>query len=252
MPIVGAFSIFICTFAKAMCVNMNMRAALVVILLLAAVRCYSTTVEETAYLYVYYPEYSRIDFVCGKAPKGTDKSVDFCCVAAYTGELLDKFSHTNIADNHISGGVLYRGYKCRANTGAFVWGKSGWRFMKKASFPQKAGGWKAGFCQLLIVLDGVEQPISASMKQKWNVYRALCEKDGRLCLVQTKKNVRFDQFIRCLKALRVKNAMYLDMGEGWNYAWYRDGKGALKELFSENKQSFYYRYRTNWITFYRK
>ena len=228
-----------------------MRTALITLFLLAAVRCYSTTEKETANLRIYYPDFSRIDFICGKAPEATDRSVDFCCVAAFTGQLLDTFAHINIADNHISGGTLYKGYNCRANTGAFVCGKNWWQFMKKEAFPTKVVGVDAAFCQLLVVLNGVEQPISERMKRKWNVYRALCQKDGRLCIVQSKKNVRFDFFLRCLLALKVTNALYLDMGEGWNYAWYRDSKGNRKEMFPENKQSYYYKYRTNWITFYK-
>ena len=40
-------------------------------------------------------------------------------------------------------------------------------------------------------------------------------------------------------------------GAGWNYAWYRDTKDGLKELFPESKKSSNYKYRTNWITFYK-
>ena len=88
-------------------------------------------------------------------------------------------------------------------------------------------------------------------KKKWNIYRVLCEKDGRLCIVQSKKVVSFGFFVRCLLALKVTNALYLDMGSGWNYAWYRDVKGIRKEVFPESKKSYFYTYRTNSITFYK-
>lgn len=228
-----------------------MRTVLITLLFFVAVRCYSTTVEETANLRIYYPDYSRIDLVCGETPNGEDKSVDFCCSAAFTGQLLDTFAHSIIADNHISGGTLYKGYKCRANKGMFTWGPQGWRFAKKAAFPAKADGLNVGFCQLPVVLNGVEQPIGGEMKGKWNIYRALCEKDGRLCIVQSKKVVSFGFFVRCLLALKVTNALYLDMGSGWNYAWYRDVKGIRKEVFPESKKSYFYTYRTNSITFYK-
>ena len=58
-------------------------------------------VEKTANLNVYYPEYSRIDLVCGQMPKAAQKDVEFCCEAAFTGELLEEFKHLNVADNHI-------------------------------------------------------------------------------------------------------------------------------------------------------
>jgi hypothetical protein len=41
------------------------------------------------------------------------------------------------------------------------------------------------------------------------------------------------------------------MGRGWNYAWFRDEDGKVKEIFSESKLAPSYKYRTNWITFYK-
>ena len=42
-------------------------------------------------------------------PKAAQKDVVFCCEAAFTGELLDEFKHSNIADNHICNGVMKKG-----------------------------------------------------------------------------------------------------------------------------------------------
>lgn len=124
----------------------------------------ATNVETTTNLNVYYPEYSKIDLVCGQMPKTAQKDVEFCCEAAFTGELLTEFKHTNIADNHISNGVMKKGYRCKANTGGFVWGKDKWKFMRKADYPTEANGWNMGFCQLLIIKDGVARPIGIKMK----------------------------------------------------------------------------------------
>ena len=51
--------------------------------------------------------------------------------------------------------------------------------------------------------------------------------------------------------IEVTHALYLDMGRGWNYAWYRDKGGKVKEVFPESKLAPSYKYRTNWITFYK-
>ena len=59
-------------------------------------------------------------------PKAAQKDVEFCCEAAFIGELLDEFKHSNVADNHICNGVMRKGYSCKANTGGFVWGKGNW------------------------------------------------------------------------------------------------------------------------------
>ena len=65
----------------------------VVALLVAIVNSYSTTLETTANFNVYYPDYSKIDLVCGQMPKTNQKDVEFCCEAAFTGELLSEFKH---------------------------------------------------------------------------------------------------------------------------------------------------------------
>ena len=215
------------------------------------VKGYATTVETTASLNVFYPEYSRVDLVCGQMPKTAQKEVELCCEAAFTGELLTTFKHSNIADNHICNGEMKKGYRCKANTGGFVWGNGKWKFMRKADYPTTAKGWNMGFCQLLMVKDGTARPISTKMRLRRNIYRALCEKDGKLCIAEAKKMMTYESFVKSLTAYKVKHALYLDMGAGWNYAWYRDKQGNVKERFPESKYAPSYRYRTNWITFYK-
>ena len=230
----------------------GLRGAFLFLLLLFSIRVHAVTVETTNNLHVFYPDFKRIDLVCGKMPTTSDKDVEFCCEAAFTGELLSSFSHMNIADNHITGGVMKKGYRCKANTGAFLWRKGRWQFLRKVNYPTTANGWSMGFCQLLIVKDGKARPLSARMKSRRNIFRALCEKNGRLCIIETKRVLTYESFVRCLVGYKVTHALYLDMGSGWNYAWYRDADGRVKERFPESKSSFNYPFRTNWITFYKK
>jgi len=223
----------------------------ILFLMLLQIKCFAVTVETTENLNVYYPEYSRIELVCGQMPKAAQKDVEFCCEAAFTGELLNEFKHSNIADNHICNGVMKKGYRCKTNTGGFVWGKSKWKFMRKADFPKEANGWNIGFCQLLIIYNAQTRPIGPKMRKNRTVYRALCEKNGKLCIVESKKVVTYEDFVKYLVEFKVKHALYLDMGSGWNYAWYRDKDGKIIERFPESKKSPNYKYRTNWITFYK-
>ncbi len=230
---------------------MNRKLIALVFMLALFVEVHAVTIETTADLNIYFPDYARIDLVCRQMPAKAQKNVDFCCEAAFTGELLKEFKHLNIADNHICNGEMKRGYKCRANTGGFVWNKKGWKFMKKADYPKTAGGWSMGFCQLLIIKDGVVRQIGEKMRLNRNIYRALCEKNGRLCIIESKKRMTYEYFVNSLRKYKVTHALYLDMGRGWNYAWYRDDKGNVKELFPESKLASSYKYRTNWITFYK-
>jgi len=228
------------------------RIIVIIVSLVLTARTFAVTIETTANLNVYYPEFSRIDLICGQMPKAAQKNVEFCCEAAFTGELLDEFKHSNIADNHICNGVMKKGYSCKANTGGFIWGKGKWKFMRKADYPTEANGWNMGFCQMLIIKDGTVRPIGAKMKNNKNIYRALCEKDGKLCIIESKKKMTYELFVKCLSENKVTHALYLDMGRGWNYAWYRDKDGKVKEIFPESKLAPSYKYRTNWITFYKK
>ena len=230
---------------------MGKKSHFIVILLLLALKSNAVTVKTTANLNVYYPEYSEIDLVCGQMPTAAQKEVEFCCEAAFTGELLDEFKHSNIADNHICNGVMKKGYSCKANTGGFVWGKGKWKFMRKADYPTEANSYNMGFCQMLIIKDGNARPIGTKMKNNKNIYRALCEKDGKLCIIESKKKITYEAFVKCLSDYKVTHALYLDMGYGWNYAWYRDKKGNVVILHPESKMAPSYKFRTNWITFYK-
>ena len=220
-------------------------------LALLQIGCFAVNVETTTNLNVYYPDYTKIDLVCGLMPKAEQKDVEFCCEAAFTGELLNEFKHSNIADNHVCNGEMKKGYRCKANAGGFVWGKGKWKFIRKVDYPTTANGWNMGFCQLLIIKDGIVRAIGSKMKNNRNIYRALCEKDGKLCIIESKKVMTYEFFVKCLNTYKVTHALYLDMGRGWNYAWFRDEDGKVKEIFSESKLAPSYTYRTNWITFYK-
>ena len=220
-------------------------------LALLQIGCFAVNVETTTNLNVYYPDYTKIDLVCGLMPKAEQKDVEFCCEAAFTGELLNEFKHSNIADNHVCNGEMKKGYRCKANAGGFVWGKGKWKFIRKVDYPTTANGWNMGFCQLLIIKDGIVRAIGSKMKNNRNIYRALCEKDGKLCIIESKKVMTYEFFVKCLNTYKVTHALYLDMGRGWNYAWFRDEDGKVKEIFSESKLAPSYKYRTNWITFYK-
>ena len=224
---------------------------IIIFLLSISIGCNATILETTINLNVYYPDYSRIDLVCGQMPKATDKTVEFCCEAAFTGELLSAFKHMNVADNHICNGEMKRGYRCKANSGGFIWGKGKWKFIRKSDFPTTANGWYMGFCQMLIIKDGIPRPIGSKMRKNRTVYRALCEKDDKLCIVEGRKVMTYEDFVKHLKEFKVKHALYLDMGSGWNYAWYRDKAEKVIEIFPTSKSAPSYRYRTNWITFYK-
>ena len=208
-------------------------------------------IENHDSLTVYYPQFSRIDFVTEKMPAKSETDVIFVCAASFTGELLDEFKHSNIAGHHVSSGEFYQGYKCGPYNGVFTWSeKSGWHFYnyshKNSEPPLKKvaeeGG--MGYCQSMLFHNG--KRFKGCIKpQRVNRYRALCEIDGKLCIVDCARSLPFSNFLDGLEKLGTKNALYCDMGRGWNYSWYRKDNGEVKELFPTPGK-----YTTNWIAFY--
>ena len=200
-------------------------------------------------LIVLCPQYSKIELVCGTMPSKEDESVLLVVEAAYTGDTLNEFKHENIAGGHVSGGKRYKGYKCKNNSGAFVYYNDSWKFLYddySSELDKAAANGGCGFAQEIIIHNG---KIMETKRKDFgrNQYRALCEHDGKLCVIESKNIISFGDFKQKLKTLGVKHAIYLDMGAGWNYAWYRDGKKVI-ELNPIGSNS---KYCTNWITFFK-
>ena len=227
-----------------------------------AVLCFAATlschakaivkVERKGDLIVYYPQFSRIDLVTGTMPSKAEKDVIFVCEAAFTGECLTEFRHSNIAGHHVSGGVFYKGFKCGTNNGVFTWSRSdGWHFYNYAHAnsvtPLKAAAARGGcgFGQNLIFFNGKEFAGCFKAKSR-NRYRALCDIGGKLCIVDCASSMTYADFKAGLKELGVSTALYCDMGYGWNYSWYRKDDGSVKEIFPVPGK-----YTTNWLTFYK-
>ena len=208
-----------------------------------------TKCEEKVKLIIYTPDYSSIDLVCGTMPSQSNKNVIFCAEAAFTGELLKEFKHSNILGDHVSGGMRYKGTGCKRNTGAFVYYGGKWKFLykdysKDLDVAAQNGG--MGFGQEMMIHEGKRvQTIRKDANR--NEFRALCELNGMLCVIDSKGVSAFGDFIQALLDEGVTEAIYLDMGPGWNYSWYRDYDGVSHEIHKHRIV-----YTTNWITFYSK
>lgn len=202
---------------------------------------------DTLGLTVLYPKYSTINLVCGTMPSKNDSNVILIAEAAYTGELLTEFKHTNIAGDHVSSGKRYKGYRCKRNTGAFVYYNSKWRFCHREyskDMDDAAANNGCAFGQELIIYNGDE--VKSKRKDgNVNQFRALCSHHDALCIIESSDVISFGDFRKRLLEYGVYDAIYLDMGSGWNHSWYRDGRKVI-ELHPKT-----HNYCTNWITFYR-
>lgn len=198
-------------------------------------------------LIIYTPHYSKIDLVCGTMPSINNTDIVFCAEAAFTGEFLRTFKHSNIAGDHVSGGILYRGYKCIRNTGGFVCYNDSFKFVygdftTELQNASKFGG--MGFGQEMMIHNSKRVTTTRKDSNK-NEFRALCEVKGKLCVIDSNGVSTFGDFIQNLLSYGVTEALYLDMGPGWNYSWWRDDLGNVHEI-----HDLRIIYTTNWITFY--
>ena len=165
-----------------------------------------------------------MDMVCGEIPSVENDSIVLAFAGAFTGTMFDK-GHFNIAGDHVSGGTRFKGYSCKRNTGAFTWSPaSSPRFfyddyssaLDKAA---KEGG--MGFAQEMMIHNGNAVGTTRPLGNR-NVFRALClDSEGELALYESQGIVTFGNFIDALLSQGVKEALYTDMGQGWNYCFYR-------------------------------
>ena len=226
----------------------------------------SQTVEVITYaelnIRIYTPRFDRIDLRCGTMPSKNETDVIFVAEAAFTEAKLDTFSHTNIDGNHVSAGVWYEGVRCVetpekvGNTGGFVWYDGKYEFFADTTAAEEGlrraaefGG--MGFRQEAIIHKGKYVPNTRTENERFNRvenYRLLSELDGRLCIIENIEPVHFSEFLTVVQSLNPTEALYMDMGSGWNHSWYRDSDNNVREIHPVQFKS---RYCTNWITFYR-
>ena len=205
-------------------------------------------IVDTCNLRIYYPNYSRIDLVCGEMPEKEDESVIMFAEAAFTGELLDSFKHENIAGDHVSNGRREKGYRCKRNNGAFFWydGKPQFcidNYSPKLDKAARNGG--CGFAQEMMIHGGKEVAHTRTADNT-NEFRALCLIGGRVAIADSSGYMPFGDFIDNLLKAGATEALYLDMDPGWNYSWYHDENGTPVEIHHSPTK-----YATNWITFYK-
>ena len=204
-------------------------------------------IVDTCMLRIYYPNYSRIDLVCGDMPKKDNDSVILVCAASYTAKYLDHFDHENIIGNHISGGKLYNGAPSKSYRGAFTFYDEKPHFAYdnwNEDYRQAASKGGCGFAQDMMIHDGGIVDHSREDSSK-TLFRALCLINGKVAVADSKEEIPFGDFITNLLNAGATEAIYLDMG-GWKHSWYRDESGNPVEIHPAPTK-----YATNWITFYR-
>ena len=204
-------------------------------------------ITDTMNLRIYSPKYSKIDFKTGEMPSKNDTTVIFVAEGAFSAGKPEEFAQGTVAGDHVSGGIRMKGYTCKRNNGAFIYYNGLYKFLhedysNELDTAAKNGG--CGFTQEMMIHNG--QIVSHTRpNDNVNKFRALCLIKGRLAITDSKSKVKFGNFINDLQKAGATEALYLDMGPGWNYSWFRDDYGNPVNIHPESTIG------TNWIVFYK-
>lgn len=182
-------------------------------------------------------------------PSMDDPNIFLCVEAAFTGKLLKNFKSTNVAGDYVVDGRKRKGYKCEANTGHLFADPDGRVVISENNviaehmkMAEQRGG--TLFQQIMLLKAGKNVCKGMNFTSK-NIYRAACwcsDPDG-FAIIQSESFISLRGFIIAIQKLGASDALYLDMGRGWNYGWYRVTRK------SEPIKFFDYRtpYQTNWL-----
>lgn len=205
-------------------------------------------------LVIYFPPTDSIELRCFDRPDpAVDSSIVFCCAAAFTADWETEASHERIQGDHVSGGQLFKRPKMKRNTGAFIATDSTYRFLYHynadpvyyRTYFEKV---TTAFTQEMMIHQ-MEKVKTTRPDNNFNQFRALClTNNGRLCVAEATQSMPFGAFIQQLLAAGMYDALYLDMGPGWNYSWYREYAGGEATYIHSNTLAC----ATNWLVFHKK
>lgn len=212
---------------------------------------YYLDIDTTYNLYVFKPTFSRIELKIGTMPSTDNDSIAFCGAAAFTESLSDTFIADNIIGGYIAGDNSHNTDTILPDYyGRFVSIGDCWQFVEIDNFSaidNTLARCGSMFTQRWVIKNSeIYRPYTLKDSTEYHIYRALCEKNDRLMIAQSRKNIPYYIFARALKAYGIENALYMNMGSGWNHAFYRDSDNQLHILFPKKNK-----YCTNWITFYK-
>lgn len=224
---------------------------------------YPMLVDTTCNLITYDITDCKIDLACEKMPDTADEMVILCAAAAFTGQCLDTFSHNNILGPHIAKGELFQGYIEHKDDvpfyqryALFVWKgvDNEGNLLEKdiyslpndelLSYTLDHSG--MAFTQHWVIKD--QQIFTPAIQpfDRIEHFRSICIKQNRIYIIANLQEMPYQQYLDSLIAFGVENALYMDMGAGWNHSFYRDSSNHLHIIHPKAHS-----YPTNWIVVYK-
>ena len=220
---------------------------------------YPMHVDSTELLTIYDITDCPLDLACGQMPDTAQENVLLCAAAAFTGQCLDHFEHSNILGPHISGGILHEGYTedkdgilFAERYALFIWEGKG---LNDNLLPKKIFGFPCeevlhnavehggmAFTQHWVIKNGAIFEHKIQPMDRVEHYRSICQKGERFYVIANREEIAYQDYMQALLDAGVEQALYMDMGAGWNYSFYRDAEGKVHILHPKGHS-----YPTNWL-----
>lgn len=205
---------------------------------------------------IYYPAHADVGLIVGDAPD-TLEAACFCCAATYTKRTImsnDEIVPNDIAGDYVMGGKQYSGYTCINNTGGFVFYGYGredgkwWEILDEEEYLKAKNTCGTAFEQELLLYKGQILPFERN--DDANLYRALCNFKGELCIIDGTHLHKLSSFVDLLKNIGVTDALYLNMGN-WSYSWYLEGHDEFQcSQKTIHKKPDTGNLKSSWLVFY--
>lgn len=202
-----------------------------------------TYVYETDNFYIYFPNFKTIELAFDERPSKKEDDIIFCAGALFHQERSLDFSHMNLVGDHTYNGEYFDGYE-HDDMSSFTYydGEARFSFDNADEEIKKACEYNGvGFEQFMIIKDGKPANFKFS---RYRCFRTMTVINGRICIIDNKKQMFLEDFRSEVIKLGVKDAIYMDMGSGWNYSWIRNTEGKIRNMFNIPVP-----YSQNWIVF---
>lgn len=191
-----------------------------------------TVLYNTGTVYVIFPAYTEVSLACDDRPSKSDSSITWCSGAAFQHTVSLGFTQENVEGDHAVNGALYESPYNKDSFAAFVFADGCFSFEfddPSGAIRTAAAAGGSGFMQYGLIRDG--EVVMRFDRPRARCYRTLAELNGHLCIIDSVNMLHFNEFLEELQRLGVTNALYMDMGAGWNYSWYRNASDKVITLF---------------------
>lgn len=187
---------------------------------------------------IHYPQFDTMELRCTNIMiPSFHKDVTMTLTGPLTRNYSLKPSHDRIVGCHVSDRKAYLDTEFISKIGTFVFCDGKYTFYDeltkeelKELLENTAEKKGMAFREYCWVINGERTSLWFKKRGKKYHFRALCDIDDVLCIIEAREKTECEHFKDLLLELGVKNAINLDTGFGWQNSWRRDSNGRSRIL----------------------